>query len=114
MTTKYRAVRTNGYASKAEAAYAAHLQIMLQAGIVRSVLEQPRVPLVAGIVYVPDFLVEERDGPCYYDVKGVETPVFKLKARLWKAFGPGRLRIVKRRGKGFITTKEIPGGSSGA
>jgi hypothetical protein len=43
----------------------------------------------------------------YEDVKGVITRDFALKLRLWKVHGPGPLRLTKRRGKSFVTVREI-------
>lgn len=109
--SKYRAVRTNGYASKLEAAYAAELHLLAEAGAVTNLAEQVRVPLVAGITYIPDFAYTQPDGVrVWVDVKGVETGVFRLKARLWKAYGPGPLQIVKKAGKGFVVARTIAGG----
>ena len=43
----------------------------------------------------------------YEDVKGVITRDFTLKLRLWKVHGPGPLRLTKRKGKMFVTVREI-------
>lgn len=112
---KYRvapkALRTdaNGkvYASKAEMLYAAQLR-----AIGASFIEQPRVMLGdSGIVYVSDFYIKGEDGPEYVDVKGVQTPVFKLKKKLWKVYGPAPLRIVRRDHGRFVTVEIVPKGT---
>ena len=115
---KFGAVRTNGYASKAEAAYAHELILRACAGDVVDIEEQPRVSLVAGITMVPDFTFREfiKEPPQFWhwvwvDVKGVETPVFRLKCKLWAVFGPGLLRIVKAKGRSFYVDREIKGGN---
>ena len=66
---------------------------------------QPKVYLTrARILYKPDFLMNDRT---YIDVKGVETPVFRLKKRLWKLYGPGPLEIWARSGKNFKMKERI-------
>ena len=68
---------------------------------------QPKVYLSeARILYKPDFLIEERGKLVYVDVKGIETAVFKIKVRLWKAYGVAPLRIVKKSRDGFRVTAE--------
>lgn len=52
----------------------------------------PNVILLPTIKWKLDFLVKGQ----WYDVKGFETPEFKLKAKLWALFGPGDLVIVKK------------------
>ena len=57
---------------------------------------QPKVYLTkAKILYKPDFVFIENGRKVYVDVKGQSTPVFAIKARLWKFYGDGDLRIVK-------------------
>lgn len=91
------------YASRAEMLYAAELRVLNVA-----FTEQPRIALGdTDIVYVPDFYT----GQEYIDVKGVQTPEFKLKKKLWRLYGPAPLRIVKRRGTRFVTTEIVPKGS---
>lgn len=111
--SKYRAIRTVyagvSYQSKAEAARAAELDLLLKAGEIVDWIGQPKVRLgVPENVYVPDFLVLtwvpqalRADGgqgmiyPHYEDVKGVETPKFRRDKSLWKAYGRLPLRIIK-------------------
>jgi hypothetical protein len=119
---KYHAkpVREGGryYASTAERDYHAELVLREGAGDVRNIVCQPAVELVAGIKYRPDYQYEERAGvngcgwrTIWCDVKGVETREFRLKLRLWREFGPGPLKIVKRHGRRarFITVREVLG-----
>lgn len=69
---------------------------------------QPRIYLTkAKILYKPDFLLEDNGHRYYVDVKGMETPVFKIKKRLWKAYIKNELHIVKRSGKRFKTSEII-------
>lgn len=82
------------YASKAEMQYAQ--QLHADPGVVH-VIEQPRLWLgVVENVYVPDFFVLYLGGKWeYVDVKGHEHPKFKRDKKLWRAYGPGPLRIVR-------------------
>ena len=91
---KYRNTRTvvDGIAfdSKAEATRYAELRLMLDAGTIYGLRLQPRYPLtVNGMkigTYVADFAYVDAAGDdVVEDVKGVRTPVFKLKAKLMKA-----------------------------
>jgi hypothetical protein len=48
------------------------------------------------------------------DVKGMETPEFKLKKRLWKHYGPPMpLEIVKKSGSIWKTTEMVDGPEEG-
>jgi hypothetical protein len=104
---KFGAVRTvqNGtaYASKAEAAYAAYLEQLRQAGQLVGVMEQPTFRLPGGTRYVADFLCFWADGTVdARDVKGMETEGFKIK---WKevqhAYPWMTFLKVKRSGKAW-------------
>lgn len=97
--SKYNARRTeyNGrtYDSAAEAAYAAELDLKKKAGLIREWIPQVRVPLeVNGIkicTMVMDFQVFYpvasglQSQVEYIEVKGFETPVYKLKRKLFEA-----------------------------
>lgn len=91
--SKYRAVPVivDGvrFASKREAARYGALRLLEQAGEIEALELQPRYPLVvAGEeigTYVGDFRYRERGELVLEDVKGVRTPVYRLKARLVKA-----------------------------
>ncbi len=90
--------------STSEADYYIHLK---EEGV--NIVElQPKVRLTkANLLYKPDFLIEEDGVLVYIDVKGFETPVFKIKKRLWKAYREDELRLVKRSGKKFKTIERI-------
>jgi hypothetical protein len=77
------------------------------------VLEQVSIWLgVPENTYRPDFFIIFADGSYeFVDVKGVETAAFKKTVRLWKAYGPCRLRVVKRKGKGFATAYVVEKGA---
>lgn len=113
---KYRNVpkEYNGrtYQSTAEANYAADLDSRLRTGEVIDWIPQPTVRLgPARIVYRPDFLVVGASArtdyayrcKCpdhmaiyaeYVDVKGMDTPRFKVIKDLWRAHGRLPLLIV--------------------
>lgn len=99
--SKYRSVRTE-YAgvlfdSKAEARRAAELDLLVKAGHVRFWIGQPKFRLgCPENVYRPDFLVVAGNGSVYVeDVKGVDTPKFRRDLKLWRAYGPCPLHVVR-------------------
>jgi hypothetical protein len=51
----------------------------------------------ARIEYKPDFvcLDMQTDQQFFVEAKGFETPQWRLKLKLWKAYGPGKLEIWK-------------------
>ena len=97
--------------SKAEAEYYFELKLRERAGQIKILEIQPAVYMTdARILYRADFLIEEDGVKKYIDVKGVETPVFKLKKKLWVYYGMGILQIVSKEKFGFtsiqVRTKE--------
>ena len=84
------------YDSGAEARYAARLDRLRAGGAIAAwrrgtawtLLESPTGREQDGITYRPDFEVWAPDGFKAVDVKGVETEVFRLKAKLWRAVYP--------------------------
>jgi hypothetical protein len=91
--SKYRAVRTTvdgiTFASKAEARRYQELKMLVKAGVIGDLRLQPRYPFVVNRVkigaYVGDFLYERDGVEIVEDVKGVLTPVYRLKKKLMKA-----------------------------
>ena len=110
--SKYRNVRTEyrgvPYDSKAEAARAFQLDLMLRAGEIAA--WQRQITICLGVPenrYRVDFLVWDRDGRTWAeDVKGVETGAFRRNARLWKRYGPCPLRVIRKGGAIDIITPE--------
>jgi hypothetical protein len=49
----------------------------------------------ARIGYIPDFSFILNGELCFAEAKGFETDVFKIKKRLWKHYGAGKLYIYK-------------------
>ena len=88
VANKYRAVRTNGYASKREASRAAELKLLEKAGRITHLQEQVvfvLVPKSAGeraVTYRADFVYLENGQQVVEDTKGYRTPVYRLKRRL--------------------------------
>ena len=102
MKSKYSNVKTNSYDSKKEAAYAAKLKLLLQAGEIIELREQVKYDLLPTqklhtpvlkngrkIVsepkrtYTADFVVTWKDGRTeVIDVKGMKTDIYKLKKAL--------------------------------
>jgi hypothetical protein len=91
---KYNATPTtyNGvvYHSKKEAQFAQTLDLQLRNGEIDYILRQVPFDLGAGIVYRADFVTITKYTQEYhwnvvvYEVKGMETPAWKLKHKLFK------------------------------
>jgi len=95
--SKYHSIRTEvdgiSFASKREAAVYAELKLLERASVIRQLELQPRFKLMVNGVkvcsYVADFAYFEGNAFKVVDVKGMETPIFKLKMKLMKAVYPG-------------------------
>lgn len=98
---KYNAKKTviDGitFASKKEATRYAQLCLLMKAKEIIDLKLQPAFPMeINGVkvcTYKADFQYMERDAKGYWqivveDVKGMRTPVYKLKAKLFKALYP--------------------------
>lgn len=92
---KYHARRTDGYPSALQAKRAAELKLLEKAGEIKNLAEEVPYHLeVNGHLiceYVADFVYDRRSGSsggCHWwtlvveDVKGVRTPVYRLKKKL--------------------------------
>jgi hypothetical protein len=83
------------FASKKEAAFAATLDARVKLGEVSFYLPQVPIPLPGAGKYVVDFVVFQRDGLVrFVDVKGVETPMFKLKRKQIEAVYPFEIEVI--------------------
>lgn len=96
---KYGSTRVKQYgysfASKLEAAVFAIYKAMEKAGEISDLKIQQRVYLLRepDIYYIPDYSFV-RDGELVYaESKGMETPEWKLKKKLWIHFVPHKLEI---------------------
>lgn len=92
----------HSHRSKLEAAVCVILQLRERAGEIVFVQVEAHVTLVEilgerPIVYIPDFKCMDtvRKEFFWVEAKGYETPEWRLKRKLWMAFGPGRLEVWK-------------------
>ncbi len=100
---KFKAVRTNGFASKFENAVHEILLFKQKLGEVRNIKCQQTVVLIPGppgvrIAWKIDFSCENKEFNWeteYVEAKGVETSDYKLKLKLYKHNPPARLTIYK-------------------
>ena len=115
-TNKFRAKKTQltpggrWYDSKLEADYRRQLELMQRAGAIKDLIDQPQVYLTAAQVgYRPDFAYTDvsTGEKIFVECKGFETEGYRLKLKLWRVYGPGKLLIVKRRGKGAPEVMDI-------
>jgi hypothetical protein len=94
--------------SQAEAEYYALLKFQKSHGLINDFECQPKIYLSeAKILYKPDFLVTDKNGSHYVDVKGMQTAVFRIKCRLWRAYKKEKLVLVKKQSKVFKIIEEI-------
>lgn len=97
---KYKARPTGGYASKRESEYAQHLQQEKRVGNILGWMEQVPVRMCGkSVKYTVDFMVIRNDWTVHFvEVKGVETPEWKLKMRILAYEFPdiyARLEVVR-------------------
>ena len=91
---KYKAIKTDGYASKREAKRAAELKLLLKAGGIYGLLEQVTFQLAPSVVvqgrkrpplrYIADFTYYDKPGGTMIveDCKGFRTPEYRIKRHL--------------------------------
>ena len=104
------------YHSTAEANYAQTLDILKRGGAIKEWTRQVKFELgYEDIKYVADFVVTHHDGyKEVHEVKGAETPVFRLNCKLWNHHGTmpmlviktGKLDYVVMPGKGKVSANE--------
>ena len=93
MRHKYKAVKTSfdgiKFDSKKEAKYYSELKLLQKSGEVVGFFRQVPLHLPGGVKYVMDFLVFYVDGTCKgIEVKGYETPEWKIKKKIVDAVYP--------------------------
>ena len=94
--------------SQMERSRAEQLVLMEKAGEISELQFQVQTHMTrARIGYKVDFVYQEQGRTIYEEAKGFETPVWRIKRRLWKWYGPGLLRVVKKGGGGFVVSEEI-------
>lgn len=99
------------YASKGEMEVAKQLRTMLDGGHLIELAEQSEVVLDTKAVFktVVDFRTVKQDGTTeYVEVKGCQTKMWRLTRRMWAAYGPAPLRVVKP-GSGKTIEVIVPG-----
>jgi hypothetical protein len=107
MTSKYRNVPTEvdgiRFASKAEARRYSELKLLMRSGEISGLELQKRYRLDATdgtklATYVADFdyFDAKSAAPVTEDVKGVLTPAFKLKSKLFKAQYGREIKLITR------------------
>ncbi len=97
--SKYRAIKETvdgiKFDSRKEAEAYRKLCILRDHGKVRSFTLQPTFTFASGVKYKADFEVTWKDGRVeIIDVKGMKTPVFRLKMRLFAHEFPDRKVIL--------------------
>lgn len=107
---KYKAIRAEragrSFASQAEALLFDYLNLLSKDGQLTLIACQDHVYLTdARILYIPDFVIEENEQKIWCEMKGFETPEWRLKRKLWLFYGPGLLRVYNC-SKGNIVLKE--------
>lgn len=90
----------DGYSfdSKLEAALYDHLKALEAVGKIRDIRVKPNVYLTrARVLMIPDFMAYDIEVglDSYYEAKGMETDVWRIKKRLWRFYGPGILHIYR-------------------
>jgi hypothetical protein len=83
--------------SKAEAEFYNNLVVAQSAGVVDYFLCQVPFRLPGGVKYLVDFQIFEANGNVrYVDVKGMETPMFRLKKKQVEALYPVKIEVFKK------------------
>src|SRR5581483_3794123 len=111
---KFHAKRVthSGYTfdSKGEAECFQFLQQLEKQGRIADLRHQYQVDLVASIRYKADYYFRDLEigEEVWGEYKGFETPEWRLKLKLWKVFGPGRLRIFRGRHPRYLVEDVVP------
>ncbi len=98
------------FSSKGEARLFDYLQWLEKAGEIEIIQTQANVHLTdARILYVPDFKLKnlKTEEIFYAEFKGFETTDWRIKRRLWKSYGPGKLDIYNARGSSVALVETI-------
>lgn len=95
--SKYSAIRTEvdgiTFASKREAARYQELKLLQRGGMISNLELQPVFPIIINGVrcgkYIADFAYFDGAARITEDVKGMKTPVYRLKKKIVEALYPG-------------------------
>jgi hypothetical protein len=96
--------------SRGEAECYEYLKLLEAAGELADVRQQDTVYLShARIPYIADFRAHDpkRGEDIWIEFKGFETPEWRLKLKLWRSYGPGRLRLYKGSGLRMVLVEEV-------
>lgn len=105
----------SGCMSRLEMAVNQYLLLRQKNGEIKDLKKQVNIHLTkARILYIPDFEFFDlkQNKTVWAEAKGIETPSWRIKRRLWKAgYGPGNLEIYMGSYKSFklIETLESDG-----
>lgn len=106
---KYNAKRVKkagfSFASQLESALHDYLLWCEKEGTIENLKLQPSVYLTdAKILMKPDFSALETKTKllCFWEAKGVETDVWRIKRRLWLVYGPGPLYVYRGSAKKLV------------
>ncbi len=93
--SKYKNIKTNGYASKREASRAQELKLMERAGHISELREQVEFVLAPSVHvqgrkrqplrYYADFVYAQNGKEIIEDVKGTVTDIYRIKRHLMKS-----------------------------
>lgn len=98
------------FASQGERECYRYLLNLQDLGEIEDVRLQDSVTLTrAKIRMIPDFSAYEKKlgQRVYYEFKGHETDVYKIKLKLWRHYGPGILYVYKQNSKGLYLYETI-------
>lgn len=96
--------------SKLEANVFEMLRLRELAGEITEIKQQVNVHLTkARILYKPDYsyIDCETQETIYVEAKGFETPVWRIKRRLWKCYGPGPLMVYRGANQNFFLKETL-------
>lgn len=94
--SKRTEIKGRSFSSKLEAAVYMLLKEMESAGHIENLKCQVKIYLTdSEIGMIPDFSYEQNGELIYCEAKGVETPEWQIKKKLWRCYGPGKLVIYK-------------------
>jgi hypothetical protein len=101
--TKYKSIKTTvdgiTFASKREAHYYLIYKRFAEVGTIKDLQLQPKFPFIYNgkkmFTYIADFSYVDGAGTHIIDVKGVETPVFRLKKKLIESQYKIEIEVVK-------------------
>lgn len=112
--TKYNAKKTksHGYSfdSKLESALYDYLLLLEKGKEISDIKVKPNIYLTdANILMIPDFCAtDNKTGEVvYWESKGIQTPTWRIKRRLWKYYGAGTLKVYGGHYSNLILLEEI-------